>query len=140
MQSQPAGMRTPPALGAQFLNAHPGRGGDYALFWAFPTVDLLLHGFDAVNLALDAKGEKILDTASLRATLTDLADPPPTFCVLAIAPATGPWQKPGVWHAGRVTSDKGKGLALTLIVDSRSIKTVALNSQYSWAEGLPARG
>jgi hypothetical protein len=112
-------MRTPPAPGAQSLNGPLGRRGDCGLFWSFPTVDLLLLGVDAVIVALGAKGEKILDTVSMRATLTEhIADPPPDFCVLAIAPATGPWQKPGVWHVGRVTSDKGKGLALTLIVEN----------------------
>jgi hypothetical protein len=97
-------------------------------------VDLLLLGVDAVTVALGAEGEKILDTLSMRATLTEhIADPPPAFCVLAIAPATGPWQKPGVWHAGRVTSVKGKALALTLIVDAKSVETItaAFNRQWS---------
>ena len=134
-------MRTPPARGAQFLNAPLVAGGDdCGLLWSFPTVDLLLRGVDVVTVPLGGKGEKILDTVSMRATLTDMADPPPAFCVLAIAPATAPWQKPGVWHVGRVTSDKGKGLALTLIVDSKFVHTVARDSQYSSVEVRRARG
>jgi hypothetical protein len=126
-------MRTPPARRAQFLNAPLRRGGDSGLFWSFPTVDLLLRGVDAVSVALGAKGEKILDPVSMRVALTEhIADPPPAFCVFAIASATGGRQKTGVWHAGRVTSHKGKGLALMLIVDATSMETIiaTLNRQF----------
>jgi hypothetical protein len=118
-------MRTPHAREGRFPKPLLGRASDCGLFWSFPTVERLLLEVDAVAVALGAKGEKIRDSVSMRATLTEqIADPPPAFCVLAIAPATGPWQKTGVWHAGRVTSKKGKGLALTLIVDAKSVEAI----------------
>lgn len=118
-------MRTLHARGGPFLNAPLGRASDCGLFWSFPTLELLLLGVDAVAVALGARGEKILDSVSMRATLAEhIADPPPAFCVLAITSANGPWHKSGVWHAGRVTSIKGTGLALTLIVDAKSVETI----------------
>ena len=88
-------------------------------------MDLLLGGVDAVSVALGAKDEKILDPVSMRVALTEhITDPPPAFCVFAIASATGGRQKTGVWHAGRVTSHKGKGPALMLIVDATSMETI----------------
>jgi hypothetical protein len=134
-------MRTSNARGDQFQNApRRGRASDCGLFWSFPTVERLLLGVDAVAVALGAKGEKILDSVSMRATLTErIADPPPAFCVLAITSTTGPWHKPGVWHAGPVTSNKGKGLALTLIVDTKSVETIttALNRKMCFGLETP---
>jgi hypothetical protein len=117
-------MRTPHTRERRLPKPLLGRASDCGLFWSFPTVERLLLGVEALAVALGAKGEKIRDSVSMRATLTEQIHPPPAFCVLAIAPATGPRQKPGVWHAGRVTSKKGEGLALTLIVDAKSVEAI----------------
>jgi hypothetical protein len=111
---------------SRFPKAPLDRDSEYGVIWSFPTVEQLLVAVDSVAVALGAKGERILDSVAMRAALTAQIDSPPAFCVLAIARATGPWQKPGAWHVGRVGSNKGKGLALTLTIDAQSMETIMM--------------
>jgi hypothetical protein len=127
-RARTCGMRRPDAREGRFQHAAPGKCG---LFWSFSTMQLLCLGLDAVAGALNGDDQRIFDPAAMRAALVQQsADPPPNFFLLALASA-GPCEKP-IWHAGPVSSSKGRGLAVTLMVDARTVETIAMAVHRRW--------